>query len=151
MVSITGSELVTSAHGVTIKVDALFEDVDLGDADLLMLPGGMPGSTNLNAHEGLRKAIVRHYEAGRRIAAICAAPMVLGGLGLLEGRKATIYPGMEKFLKGAIHSKERVAVDGNIITSMGPGTAMDFGIALVEIICGKTAAENLREDLIFNI
>ena len=144
MVSITGSELVTSAHGVSIKVDALFEDVDLGDADLLMLPGGMPGSTNLNAHEGLRKAIVRHYEAGRRIAAICAAPMVFGSLGLLKGKRATCYPGCEEYMIGADYTKELVTIDGNIITGEGPAAAFPYGYALLEIFGGKAIADQLR-------
>ena len=150
MVSITGSELVTSAHGVTIKVDALFEDVDLGDADLLMLPGGMPGSTNLNAHEGLRKAIVRHYEAGRRIAAICAAPMVFGSLGLLKGKRATCYPGCEETMIGADYTKELVTIDGNIITGEGPAAAFPYGYALLEIFGGKAIADQLREGMMFN-
>ena len=80
-VSVTGSEFVETSHGVTIKTDMKFEDGTFEDADLLMLPGGMPGSTNLNAHEGVRKALKAQYDAGKRVAAICAAPMVLGSLG----------------------------------------------------------------------
>ena len=151
LISITGQRMVEGAHGFKIETDMIFEDADYSACEMIVLPGGMPGTKGLEAHSALCDKIREFDSDGKFIAAICAAPMVLGGLGLLEGRKATIYPGMENFLKGAIHSKERVVVDGNIITSMGPGTAMDFGIALVEIICGKTAAENLREDLIFNI
>ena len=87
-VSITGSEFVETAHGITLKADAIFEDVDFSDADMLLLPGGMPGSANLNAHNGVREVLVKHNEAGKRIGAICAAPMVLGSLGLLDGKKA---------------------------------------------------------------
>ena len=151
LISMTGQPMVEGAHGLKIETDMIFEDADYSRCEMIVLPGGMPGTKGLEAHSGLCDKIREFDSKDKFIAAICAAPMILGGLGLLEGRKATIYPGMENFLKGAIHSKERVAVDGNIITSMGPGTAMDFGIALVEIICGKTAAENLREDLIFNI
>lgn len=150
MVSITGSEYVTSAHGVTLKTDALFEDVDLGDADLLMLPGGLPGSTNLNAHEGLRKAIVEHYNAGKRIAAICAAPMVFGSLGLLEGKRATCYPGCEGTMTGADYTKELVTVDGNIITGEGPAAAFPYAYAILEILEGKNVADQLREGMMFN-
>ena len=150
MVSITGSEYVTSAHGVTIKADTLFEDVDLGDADLLMLPGGLPGSTNLNAHEGLRKAIVEHYNAGKRIAAICAAPMVFGSLGLLEGKRATCYPGCEGTMIGADYTKELVTIDGNIITGEGPAAAFPYAYAILEILEGKNVADQLREGMMFN-
>lgn len=149
-VSVTGSEFVTSAHGVTLKTDAVFEDVDLSDADLLMLPGGMPGSTNLNEHEGLRNAIVKQYEAGRRIAAICAAPMVFGSLGLLDGKRATCYPGCEETMTGATYTKELVTIDGNIITGEGPAAAFPYGYAILEIFGGKTVADQLREGMMFN-
>lgn len=149
-VSITGSEFVTSAHSVTLKADAVFENVDLSDADLLMLPGGMPGSTNLNAHEGLRNAIVEHYEAGKPIAAICAAPMVFGSLGLLEGKRATCYPGCEATMKGATYTRELVTIDGNIITGEGPAAAFPYGYAILEILAGKEVADTLREGMIFN-
>ena len=99
MVSITGSNLVESSHGVVVKADLLFENItDFSDADLLMLPGGMPGSKNLNEHEGVRKALKEQFEKGKRVAAICAAPLVLASVGLLKGKKATIYPGMESYL-----------------------------------------------------
>lgn len=87
-VSVTGSEFVESSHGITIKADLLFtRPEDYRDADLLMIPGGMPGSTNLNAHEGVRQAMLWQYNSGRRVAAICAAPMVLGGIGILNGKR----------------------------------------------------------------
>ena len=100
-VSVTGNLLVESSHGVKIQADALFEDCSFDDADMLVLPGGMPGSTNLKEHEGLRTVILKHYEAGKPLAAICAAPMVYGSLGLLKGKKATCYPGFDKYLEGA--------------------------------------------------
>ena len=150
MVSITGSEYVTSAHGVTLKTDALFEDVDLADADLLMLPGGLPGSTNLNAHEGLREALVKHYESGKRIAAICAAQMVFGSLGLLEGKRATCYPGCESTMTGAEYTKQLVTIDGNIITGEGPAAAFPYAYAILEIFAGKAVADQLREGMMFN-
>ena len=92
-VSIMGRLEVESAHGVTIKADMLFEDADLSDADLLMLPGGMPGASNLDAHEGVKAALVKQAEAGKMVSAICAAPFVLGKLGILKGKRATCYPG----------------------------------------------------------
>lgn len=151
LVSVTGEKTVEGVHGFRIEADLLFEDADYSSCEMIVLPGGMPGTRGLAAHGGLCDKIKEFDREGRLIGAICAAPMILGELGLLEGRKATIYPGMESFLKGAIHTDGKVVTDDNIITSMGPGTAMDFGLALVERICGKSAAENLREDLIFNI
>ena len=151
LVSVTGGKLVAGAHGIKVEADLLFEAADYSQCEMIVLPGGMPGTENLAAHGGLCDKIKEFNEKGRLIAAICAAPMVLGGLGLLEGRKATIYPGMEKFLKSASHGEGRVVTDGNIITSMAPGTAMEFGLALVERLCGVEAAEELREDLVFNI
>ena len=151
LVSVTGEKTVAGAHGLRIEADLLFEDADYAGCDMIVLPGGMPGTKNLAAHRGLCDIIREFDRRGKLIGAICAAPMILGELGLLKGRKATIYPGMEEFLRGAARSEEKVVTDGNIITSMGPGTAMDFGLALVERICGRSKAENLREDLIFNI
>ena len=142
---------MAGAHGLRIEADLLFEDADYAGCDMIVLPGGMPGTKNLAAHRGLCDIIREFDRRGKLIGAICAAPMILGELGLLKGRKATIYPGMEEFLRGAARSEEKVVTDGNIITSMGPGTAMDFGLALVERICGRSEAENLREDLIYNI
>lgn len=151
LVSVTGEKMVEGAHGFRIEADLLFEDADYSCCDMIVLPGGMPGTKGLASHSGLCDKIREFNREEKPIAAICAAPMILGELGLLEGRKATIYPGMERFLRGAHHTKGKVVTDENIITSMGPGTAMDFGLALVERICGKSAAENLREDLVFNI
>lgn len=151
LVSVTGEKTVQGAHGIKIEADMIFEDANYSGCELIVLPGGMPGTKNLAAHRGLCNKIKEFNDNDRLIAAICAAPMVLGGLGLLEGRNATIYPGMEEFLNGANHTAGKVVTDKNIITSMGPGTAMDFGLALVERLCGPQAAENLRKDLIFNI
>ena len=117
----TGSEWVESSHGVTVKADQVFaQAADYADADMLLLPGGMPGATNLNAHEGVREALLAQDKAGRRIGAICAAPMVLGSLGLLKGRKATCSPGFQKYMTGADYTAELYQEDGNIITPPPP-------------------------------
>lgn len=130
-VSVTGNDYVTSAHGVVIKADLLWEDADLSDADLLMLPGGLPGATNLNAHAGLKAALVKQDEAGKLIGAICAAPLVLGGLGLLKGRRATCYPGFEQTLEGAEYTAELYTDDGNITTGEGPAATLPYTYALL--------------------
>ena len=113
-VSVTGTPWVETSHGITLKADLTIEEADLSDADMLLLPGGLPGATNLRDHEGVRKALVAQAAKGGRIGAICAAPLVLGSLGLLEGKKATCYPGFEKFMTGATYTGELFTIDGNI-------------------------------------
>ena len=143
-VSITGDKTVYSAHGVGVVADALLEEVDLSGADMLVLPGGLPGSTNLDKCEPLRQA------EGKPLAAICAAPMVYGHLGILEGVKVTCYPGVQGELKGAEYTAEIVTVDGQFITGRGPAAAMEFGYAIAEYILGKDAVAPLREGMIYN-
>ena len=148
-VSITGERVVESAHGVGIVSDMLLPNVDFSEAEMLVLPGGLPGSTNLDACQPLTQAIVRHFEAGGAIAAICAAPLVFGHLGLLQGRRATCYPGIEPELKGAICTSAIVERDDNIITGKGPGAAFEFGYTIVEFFRGKSVSQILREGMIY--
>lgn len=148
-VSVTGSEFVETSHGVTVKADMRIEDADLGDADLLMLPGGMPGSTNLNGHEGVRKALLEQNARGGRIAAICAAPMVLGSLGLLRGKRATCYPGFEKFMEGAYYTAELYTVDGNITTGRGPAATLPYAYAILASFIGEEATAEVRDGMIY--
>ena len=148
-VSITGDLVVESAHGVGIRADLLFGEADLASADLLMLPGGLPGATNLNDHEGLRRALTEHNARGRRIAAICAAPLVLGGLGLLEGRRATCYPGFEKYMAGATYTAELFTTDGNITTGRGPAAVLPYSYAILEQLAGADTAKAVRDGMIY--
>lgn len=145
MVSVTPDEIVMGAHDISILCDVKFEDCDFSDANLLFLPGGMPGAATLDKHEGLRRLILDFAAKNKPIAAICAAPMILGKLGLLKGRKATCYPNFEQYLEGAECVDELVVKDGNIITSMGPGGAMDFALTVVEILVGKEKVKELEE------
>lgn len=147
MVSITGTELVTSAHGVVIKTDVLFENADLTDADLLILPGGMPGASNLNSHEGVRKALIEQVNKGRKVGAICAAPMVLGSIGVLKGKRATCYPGFEKYLDGAQYTGELVTVDGNIITGEGPTAVLPYAYRLLSILVGEVKTREIEDGM----
>lgn len=149
-VSITGSRRVMGTHGVPVEADILFEETDYESCEMIVLPGGMPGAANLGNHEGLANHIRCFAQNGKYLAAICAAPMVFGALGILEGKKAVIYPGMEAHLAGAQPQEAPVAVDGTIITSKGPATAMPFAIKLVEILKGKASADKLAEDLLWN-
>lgn len=145
IVSVTSDEIVMGAHDVSLLCDVNFENCDFSDADLLLLPGGMPGAGTLDKHVGLRKLILDFAEKNKPIAAICAAPMVLGKLGLLKGRKATCYPSFEQYLEGAQCVDEPVVCDGNIITAMGPGAAMEFSLTIVELLLGKGKVEELVE------
>ncbi len=148
-VSVTGSLVVESAHGVKIEADMLIEDADFGDADLLMLPGGLPGATNLNAHAGVRKALVEHNVRGKMIGAICAAPMVLGGLGMLEGKRATCYPGFEKYLEGAEYTNELCTVDGNITTGEGPAAALPYAYKLLAALTDAKTADGIADGMMY--
>jgi 4-methyl-5(b-hydroxyethyl)-thiazole monophosphate biosynthesis len=148
-VSVTGKSLVTGVHGIAVNTDALFENTDFRTGEMLVLPGGMPGASNLNVHEGLRNLLLRYAKEGKKLAAICAAPLILGGLDLLQGKKATAYPGFESTLKGAEYVKAGVVKDGNIITGKGPGFAFDFGLAIVEELQGQAKAKAVAEGLLF--
>jgi 4-methyl-5(b-hydroxyethyl)-thiazole monophosphate biosynthesis len=131
-----------------VIADQTFDEMDNDAADMLVLPGGMPGTANLEKHEGLRSLIKQFYHDEKLIAAICAAPSILGKMELLESSRATCYPGFEQDLKGAIHSDDLVMRHKNIITSKGPGTALLFALDLVEILVGKEMMENLKESMI---
>ena len=147
-VSVTGKKEVTSTRGFTIIADKLFEETDYLTADALVLPGGQPGADNLNRHEGLRNQIRAFQEKGKIIAAICAAPLVLGSAGILKGKKATCYPGVESKLTGATCTGNMVEIDANIITGKGPGAAMQFSFALAEKLVGKSKTVELRKAMI---
>lgn len=150
-VSITQQKEVTGAHGVTVAADTVIADADASDVDLIVCPGGMPGAANLAACEELNRMIRAQHASGRYIAAICAAPAVtLSPLGILSGKNATCYPGFEKALSEAraIHTAERVVRDGNIITSNGPSSAIQFGLALVEALCGADTAKTVASGIL---
>lgn len=148
-VSITGSLDVEMSHGVTIKSDMRFEDASFDDADLLMLPGGLPGSTNLNDHKGVREALLKQYGEGKLVAAICAAPMVFGSLGIVKGRRATCYPGFEKFLDGAEYTHELCTVDGNVVTGEGPAAALPFAYKLLSMLTQEQTAHEVADGMMY--
>ncbi len=147
-VSITGSEWVESSHGVTVKADQVFtHPQDYADADLLLLPGGMPGATNLNDHEGVRQALAEQNARGGRIGAICAAPMVLGSLGLLQDRRATCSPGFQKYLTGATYTANLFEEDGNITTGEGPAATLPYAYHLLGYFLSKDAVADLQRKM----
>jgi len=149
-VSTTEFPLVESAHGVNIEADIQFEQSDYSDADLIMLPGGMPGASNLYDHKGVCKAVVDQFVAGKKVAAICAAPaVVLAPLGILEGKKATCYPGFEKALEGATYTGDLVTVDGNITTAEGPAAAFPYAYELLAQLVDKKTSDQIAEGMRF--
>ena len=149
-VSISNTKNVTGAHNICVLADALFTDTDFSDGDMFILPGGAPGTCNLNAFEPLKNLLRKAYTDKKWIGAICAAPMILGHLGFLEGRNATCYPGFEKDLWGAIHSTSSVIVDGNIITSRGLGTAIDFAGELIALLKERDVSAQIKKQIIYH-
>lgn len=148
-VSITDNPTVTGAHKVPVVADETINDTTLTDADALVLPGGMPGAANLGSSEKVKEALLKQYREGKIVAAICAAPMVLGGLGLLKGRNATCYPGFEPKLIGANVTGEAVEVSDNVITGKGPGLVYNFGLALVAALKNDAVSEEVAAGLLF--
>ena len=146
-VSITTDPVVIGAHNVPVTADTTLNNALLNDADALILPGGMPGASNLNDSEAVKEALLGQYREGRIVAAICAAPMVLGGLGLLKGRKATCYPGFEDKLEGVSNTRQGVITDGNITTARGLGYALDLGIELIRLLMGPQHAQMVKDSI----
>ena len=151
MVSITGEKMVRGAHGINVEADVLYEEVNIKEADMLVLPGGMPGTKNLMAHGELVSHLKQFHEEGKPVAAICAAPMILGENGILEGKKAVCYPGFESNLKGATVLKEEAVTDGNVITSRGLGTAIEFAGAIITYFEGEEKAKEIKDSVIYRL
>lgn len=144
LVSITNHLEVTGSHQITIKADILFKDANFFDADLLFLPGGMPGTKNLGNHKELGELLIAFNKSAKRIAAICAAPSVLGSLHILDGRTATCYPGFEDKLIGARYTTTGVITDKNITTARGLGFAIDLGLELVSLLEGEIKSKEIK-------
>jgi protein deglycase len=151
IVSVTGKKYVTGSHGITISSDKLFEEVDYEQIKMIVLPGGMPGARNLKNHEKLGRELVRFYNEGKPLGAICAAPIVLGNLKLLKNKKATCYPGYENELTGAKVTGNNVELSDNIITGKGAGVAIQFALRIVEMLKGKPLADELAGKLVFPV
>ena len=148
-VSIMKRSSIRGAHNIYMEADAIFEDTDFADGDLFILPGGGEGSQNLDAHEGVHALLKEKLAAGKRIAAICAAPMVFGHLGLLEGKQAVIYPGMEAELVGATPVDVPAVTDGAITMGRGPGASFDFALELIRVLDGEEKAEEIRAQVVY--
>lgn len=143
LVSIMGRKEITGSHGFKITADALFEEI-ADDADVLFLPGGLPGTNHLRDHEELAKLLKDHAAAGKRLAAICAAPSILGGLGLAAGHRATCFPGYEEQMTGAECRGDGVVTDRLITTGRGMGWSIDMGLELVRLLVDEETAKALK-------
>ena len=143
-----GAKEITGSHGITVVADMIDTEYNDKAPELVFLPGGMPGTLNLKASETVQKAIKDALMCDAYIAAICAAPMILGELGMLCGKEAICYPGFEDKLVGAKISDKKVVRDGKILTAKGMGAALDFGLMIVEIFKGETVAKDLRHAVI---
>lgn len=142
-VGVTGT-VVTGAHGIPVVCDTAADSLT-EQPEAVILPGGMPGTLNLEKSAAVCESVRETYARGGLVCAICAAPSVLGHMGLLQGKKATCYPGFEKELKGAELSADSVCRDGNLITAKGAGVALDFGFCIAEALCGADASKKIHD------
>lgn len=150
MISINGSPDVTGSHGIAFSADTVFEQVNFDELDAVVLPGGMPGTLNLGEHTGVVSILKKFAKEGKLVAAICAAPSVLGAAGILKGKHAVCHPGFEEKLTGAIVSEDTVITDGNVITSRGMGTAIDFALAIAAYFKDEDAVADLKQKLVYS-
>ncbi len=146
--SITSSDVVTGAHGIPFVADTVLENLS-DPEDMILLPGGMPGTLHLKNCKALCERILSHNRKGALLAAICAAPTVFGELGILKDKSATCYPGMEDGLFCKEAKKDKVVFSGNVITSRGAGTASDFGFFLLSLLKGEKVARELASQMCY--
>jgi 4-methyl-5(b-hydroxyethyl)-thiazole monophosphate biosynthesis len=139
---------VEAGHGVKVIPDCGIDELAAKDFDAVILPGGYPGYVNLGADARVLALVRTAFETGKIVAAICGAPVILGRLGIVKGKRATIFPGKEADLTGAKPVRDPVVVDGTVVTSQGPGTALDFAITLAELLAGEQKARELKQALV---
>lgn len=149
MVSVMEQKTVTGAHGIPVVMDRMLSEVDFSEVDMIVLPGGMPGTRNLEACEPLMNQVDAFVAEGRAVGAICAAPSILGHRGHLQGKRAIAYPGFEEELTGAEIVYEPAVVDGALITGRGMGCAVEFGLAIVEYLKGKEVRDALSDKIVY--
>ena len=146
-VTITDDKTITGSHGIPVILDKTFEQVNWDEVDMIVLPGGMPGTLNLKACKKLTDKVQEFFNKGKAVAAVCAAPTIPGSIGILKGRKATCFPGYEDELLGAEYVDSPVVADGNVITSKGLGTTIAFSGAIIEYLIGKDASESVLKKI----
>ncbi len=150
-VSITDDYMVTGSHGITVQTEDLYEEVEFDDFDMLFLPGGKRGVENLNADEGVKQQVCDFLDDGRKVAAICAAPTILGGLGYLKGKRVTCHPSVESEISGdgAVLTKLPTTIDGNILTGQAAGSAARFALKLIEVLVSKEKSEEIAKNIVY--
>ena len=151
IISVDGAKKVTGSHDITIMADETIEEHNFLEDEVLVIPGGMPGTNNIEQNPVAKQAIDDLYKAGKYVCAICAAPKILGHGGYLDGKKACIYPGLEGELTGAEVCYEEVVRDGNIITSRGLGTAIPFALEIISSVQGKDRADEMAKKIVFRV
>ena len=150
MVSAYNEASVLGSHDILVKMDQTFDETDFSQYDMLVLPGGGKGTKGLEACEPLMAKVDEFYKTGKWVAAICAAPSIFGHRGFLAGRKACSYPAFESHLEGATVTAGPVEVDGNVITSRGMGTSLDFALAIGAVFCGEEAAKAMAAKVVYS-
>ncbi len=148
-VSITGSREVHGSHDITFFADTTYEETDMDAFDGAVLPGGAVGTANLGAHTGVVSTIRKFAQQGKLVAAICAAPSVLGANGILQGKRATCHPGWEDKLAGAMIAGGNAVVDENIITSRGMGTSIDFSLEIIAKLTDADVVADVRKGIVY--
>ena len=149
-ISITGQKQINGAHKIIVEADRLFEETDFSDGDMLVLPGGMPGTLNLAGNETLAALIRSYDDQGKKLAAICAAPSILGVMGILKDKNAVCFPGFEEKLAGANVLDVPAVTDKNVTTGRGMGAATDFALELIRVLQGEDKAKEMAEKIVFH-
>lgn len=147
--SVMGREEVIGAHKIAIRCDTLAESLDLSAADAVILPGGLPGTDHLYASDLVKSTVQAYADAGKLVAAICAAPTVPGRMGLLQGKRATCYPGCEDGLLGADYTDAETVRDGNFITGSSLGAAIPFALSIIAYLEGQETSDNVRKSIVY--
>lgn len=149
MVSIMESKQIVSSHGIVITADEMYDDIDFSQIDMIVLPGGLKGTQNLEACDKLMQKVDEFYKSDKYIAAICAAPSILGHRGILNGRVACSYPTFESHLEGAVVTHEPVAKSDNVITGRGMGTSIEFALKIAEQFVGRKSADEVAMGIVY--
>lgn len=145
-----GGREITGGNGITVRADCTVEEMDLENMELIMLPGGMGGVRSILASEPALEAVRRAWKDGKFVTAICAAPTILAKLGVTDGKKATVYPGMEDQMGSAVMRNANAVADGRVLTGRAPGAALDFGYLLLEQLRGAETAARVRNGMVYN-
>ncbi len=148
-VSVGDDDMVLGSHGIQVRAEDTFEEVNFADIDMIILPGGKVGTDNLKKHAGVRREVSTFISDGKQVAAICAAPTILADLGLLKGKRITCHPSVEMEITGAVLTRMPVTVDGNIITGQAAGSAMEFALKLIEILVDKKKSEEIAGNIVY--